>query len=176
MVTTKFCDTSRSPKNFPATNVWSWRHQAGKCCIMRGWSWVQQKRSDNGRRYWGLLCSWETGSTHFPRTSLSTRRVQWTRSLGLCQKFPPSSKCCVWVEAMNWYTSSGRNLLCLLSVSTWMLCGHAMSSWLVLTLSPCFPHGLCASSFVSVLVHHTEWDVPADFVSLHQLGNVTREL
>ena len=50
MVTTKFCDTSRAANIFPATNVWRWRRQAGKCWVMRGTPWVQQKLSDNGRR------------------------------------------------------------------------------------------------------------------------------
>ena len=46
MVTTKFCVTSRAANILPATNVW---RQAGKCWIMRGLWWVQQRWSDNGR-------------------------------------------------------------------------------------------------------------------------------
>ena len=77
---------------------------------------------------------------------------------------------------MNWCTSSGRSLLCLLSVSTWMLRGHATRSWLVFTIAPFFLRSQCASPLLPVLVHHTEWDVSPDFVSLHQLGKVTREV
>ena len=34
----------------------------------------------------------------------------------------------------------------------------------------------CASSLLPVLVLHTKWDVSSNFVSLRQLGNVTREM
>ena len=110
----------------------------------------------------------------YSRMSLSTRVAQWTRILGLCRKFPPSLTCCVWVEDMNWCTSSERSLLCVLSASTLMLRGHATRSLLVFTFAPSFLRILCASSLLPVLVHHTEWDVSSDFVSLHHLGEVTR--
>ena len=99
MVTTKHCDISRATSVFHATNVWGWRGQAGKCSIMKGLPWVLQKWSDSGRKKGGLLWSLETGSTLFPRTSLSTRMVQWTRIVGLWPRFLPSLKC-----------SSGRKL------------------------------------------------------------------
>ena len=37
----------------------------------------------------------------FPRTSLSTRVVQWTRVLGLYRKFPHPLKYCVWTRVIN---------------------------------------------------------------------------
>ena len=50
MVTTSVCAFSRAANIFPATNVWGWRRQAGKCWIMRGMPWFQQRWSDSGRR------------------------------------------------------------------------------------------------------------------------------
>ena len=44
------------------------------------------------------------------------------------------------------------------------------------TFAPYILRGLCASNLVTVLVHHPEWDVSADSVSLFQLGQITREL
>ena len=44
------------------------------------------------------------------------------------------------------------------------------------TLAPYILRGLCASNLFLVLVHHSEWDVSADSVSLFQLGQITREL
>ena len=44
MVTTSFCSTFRAANTFRAISVWGWRRQAGKCWIMRGTPWVQQKR------------------------------------------------------------------------------------------------------------------------------------
>ena len=44
------------------------------------------------------------------------------------------------------------------------------------TFAPYILRGLCASDFVPVLVHHPEWDVSTNFVSLFQLGQTTREL
>ena len=131
MVTTKFCDTSRGANIFYATNIWRWRRQAGNFWIMSRMPWVLQKLSDGERKEGGLLWSWDTGCTLLLRTSLSTRLVQWTWILRKWRKFPPSMKCCIWAEDMNWCTSSGRSLLCLLSESTWMLRGHATRSWLV---------------------------------------------
>ena len=118
----------------------------------------------------------ETGSTLFPMTSVSTRVLHWTRILGLRLTILPSLKCCVSAEIMNWCTRSGRSLLYLLSESTWMLRGHTTTSWLVFPFVPyCLP-SLCAFSLLRVLVHHSQWDVYSDFVSLHQLGKVTRAL
>ena len=57
-------------------------------------------------------------STRFPRTSLSTRLVQWTQTSWSWRKFPPCLKCCAWVEVMSWSTSYGCSLIFLLSVST----------------------------------------------------------
>ena len=54
--------------------------------------------------------------------------------------------------------------------------GHATRSWLVVILAPYFLRGLCASNLLTVLVHHPEGVVPADSVSLYQLGIVAREL
>ena len=107
---------------------------------------------------------------------MSTRLAQWTRILGLWRRFSPSVKCCVGAEGMSWCTNSRRKLLCLLSVSTWTLRGQVTTSWLVFLFAPYFPCSLRASSLLSVLVHHTEWDVSSDFVSLHKLGKVIREL
>ena len=42
--------------------------------------------------------------------------------------------------------------------------------------APYILRGLCASNSFPVLVHHPEWDVSADSVSLLQLGQITREL
>ena len=118
----------------------------------------------------------ETGSTLFRRTSVSTRVLHWTRILGLWLTILPSLNCCVSVEIMNWRTTSWRSLLYLLSQSTWMLRGHTTVSWLVFRFVPyCLP-SLCAFSLLRVLVHHSQWAVHSDFVSLHQLGKVTREL
>ena len=44
------------------------------------------------------------------------------------------------------------------------------------TFAPYILRGLCASNLFSVSVHHPEWDVNADSVSLFQLGQITREL
>ena len=54
--------------------------------------------------------------------------------------------------------------------------GHAMRSCLVFIFAPYILRGLCASNRLAVLVHHPEWDVPRDFVLLHQLDQITREL
>ena len=43
-------------------------------------------------------------------------------------------------------------------------------------ICPVFPPNPCAYSLLPILVHHPEWDVSSDSVSLHQLGKVTREL
>ena len=99
MVTTKLCDLSRAANIFHATSVWGWRSQAGKCWIMRGMPWVLQKWSDSGKKYLVILWSWETGCTLFPRTSLSTRLVQWTRTFGFWLSF-----------ILHWSTASGRKL------------------------------------------------------------------
>ena len=103
----------------------------------------------------------------FPEDVLSTRLVQWTRPLELCLRFLPSLKCCVWAEIMNWWTSYGLSLLCLLSESTWMLRGYATRSRLVFLFVPyCLP-SLCAFSLFSllpILVHHSQWDVSSYFV------------
>ena len=120
MINTNFCDTSWAAIIFHVTNGCGSRRQVGKWWIMRGMPWVLQKWSDSGKRYWGLLWSWETESTPFPRTSLSMRLIQWTPILGLWLKFLRSLKSCVWAEVMNWCASSGRSSLCLLSESTWM--------------------------------------------------------
>ena len=48
--------------------------------------------------------------------------------------------------------------------------------WEVLDYAPYILRGLCLTTLLAVLVHHPEWDVSADFVSLHQLGKVAREL
>ena len=77
---------------------------------------------------------------------------------------------------MSWCTNSERSLICLLSVSTWILRGHGTRSWLLFTFALYFPRGLFASSFVFVLVHHTEWDVPSDFILVHQLGKGARDV
>ena len=57
-----------------------------------------------------------------------------------------------------------------------MLSGHATRSWLVFPFVPYCLRSLHAASFLPVLVHHFQWDVSSDFVSLHKLGKVTREL
>ena len=44
------------------------------------------------------------------------------------------------------------------------------------TFAPYILHGLCASNWLTILVHHPEWDVSANSVSLYQLGQITREL
>ena len=54
--------------------------------------------------------------------------------------------------------------------------GHVTRSWLVLTFAPCFLRSLCASNLFPVLVPQPECDVSMDFVSLHQLGKVARDL
>ena len=101
MVTTSFCCTSRAANIFTATNVWGWRRQAWKCWIMRGMPWVQQKWSASVKKQWRTLWSWETGGTHFRKTSLLTILVRWTRLSGWWRRFPPSLMCCVWVEVMS---------------------------------------------------------------------------
>ena len=120
METMRVCGTSKAASIFFATNVWGWRRQAGSCSTLRGTPWVLQKQSDSGRRSWGLLWSWETGSTFLLKTSLLTRLVLWTPTLQLWPKFLPPLKLCVWVEDMNRYTSCGCSLLCLLFWSIWM--------------------------------------------------------
>ena len=44
------------------------------------------------------------------------------------------------------------------------------------TFAPCILRGLCASNLFTVSVHHPEWDVSANSVSLFQLGQITMEL
>ena len=44
------------------------------------------------------------------------------------------------------------------------------------TFAPYILRGLCASNFFSVLVHHPEWDVSTNSVSMFQLGQIAREL
>ena len=44
------------------------------------------------------------------------------------------------------------------------------------TFAPYILRGLYASNLFTVSVHHPEWDVSADSVSLFQLGQITREL
>ena len=44
------------------------------------------------------------------------------------------------------------------------------------TFAPYILRGLCASNLFTVSVHHPEWDVSADSVSLFQLGQIAREL
>ena len=44
------------------------------------------------------------------------------------------------------------------------------------SFAPYILRGLCASNLFTVLVDHPEWDVSADSVSLHQLGQIAREL
>ena len=167
VVTTDFCDTSGAANIFHATNVWGWRHQAGKCWIMRGMPSVLQRRSDS-------LENNEGSSGR--ETSLSTGQVHWTQLLGLWLTFLPSLKFFVWAEIKNWCNSSGHGSLYLLSGSLWTLRSHATRSWLVSTFVPCCQRSLCASSLLNVLVHHSQGDVSSDFVSLHQLGKITREL
>ena len=43
------------------------------------------------------------------------------------------------------------------------------------TFAPYILRGLCASNLFTVSVHHPEWDVSADSVSLFQLGQIARE-
>ena len=54
--------------------------------------------------------------------------------------------------------------------------GHATRSWLVVIIFSYILRGLCASNLLTVLVHHPEWDVSANSVSLYQLGQITPEL
>ena len=42
------------------------------------------------------------------------------------------------------------------------------------SFAPYIPRGLCASNFFSVLVHHPEWDVSSNSISLFQLGQIAR--
>ena len=44
------------------------------------------------------------------------------------------------------------------------------------TFAPYILRGRCASKLFTVSVHHPEWDVSADSVSLFQLGQIAREL
>ena len=44
------------------------------------------------------------------------------------------------------------------------------------TFAPYILRGLCASNLFTVSVHHPEWDLSADSVSLFQLGQIAREL
>ena len=44
------------------------------------------------------------------------------------------------------------------------------------SFAPYILRGLCASNLFTVLVHYPEWDVFADSFSLHQLGQIAREL
>ena len=103
----------------------------------------------------------------FPRTS---------RILVLRPRFLPSLKFCVWAECMNWCTDSGRSLLYLLSESQSMLSGHATRSWFVFPFVSYCLRSLCAFSLWRVLVHHCQWDVSWDFVPLHRLGKIKRQL
>ena len=78
---------------------------------------------------------------------------------------------------MSSSTASGRSLLCLPFVSTWMSRGHATRSWLVVIgCSVCFTWPVCIQFVLTVLVHHPEWDVSTDSSALFELGQVTREL
>ena len=54
--------------------------------------------------------------------------------------------------------------------------GHATRSWLVVILLLRIFYVACVYILFTVPVHHSEWDVSADSVSLFQLGQITREL
>ena len=56
---------------------------------------------------------------------------------------------------------------------TWSRDEVVVSSY---TFAPYVLRGLCASNLFTVSVHHPEWDVSADSVSLFQLGQIAREL
>ena len=56
---------------------------------------------------------------------------------------------------------------------TWSRDEVLVSSYI---FAPYILRGLCASNLFTVSVHHPEWDVSADSVSLFQLGQITREL
>ena len=57
-----------------------------------------------------------------------------------------------------------------------MLLGHATRSWLVFPFVLFCLRSLCAFSWLRVLVRHSQSDVSSDFVSLHQLGKIIRDL
>ena len=77
---------------------------------------------------------------------------------------------------MSWSTTSEHSLFCLLSVSTWMSRRHVTRSWLVFIFVRYFLRSLCSSNLLAALVNHSEWDLFADFLSLHQLGKVAWQL
>ena len=56
---------------------------------------------------------------------------------------------------------------------TWSRGDVLVSSY---TFAPYIPRRLCASNLFTFSVHHPEWDVSADSVSLFQLGQIAREL
>ena len=56
---------------------------------------------------------------------------------------------------------------------TWSRDEVLVSSY-TFAFAPYILRGLCASNFFPVLVHHPEWDVSTNSVSLFQLGQITR--
>ena len=77
---------------------------------------------------------------------------------------------------MSSSTVSERSSLCLPFVSTWMSRGHATRSWLVVILCSVNSTWPVCIHFFVVLVHHPEWDVSTNSVSLFQLGQIARGL
>ena len=117
MVTTKFCGTSRAANVFPATNVWLWGecHESSRSGATTGENiegafgrerqQVPIFRERPCRRDWCIGPeSWGYGESFLPHWSATSGRKLWA--------------------------GSGCSLLCLLSVSTWMLRSHVTRSWL----------------------------------------------
>ena len=112
----------------------------------------------------------------FPRTSLSTRLEQWTRILGFWLWFLPSMKCCFWAKIMNWCTSSGCSLLCLLSESMWMLHGHATRSWFSISICPVLSTSSLCIQFVACFGPSFSMGCILGLCPVASIGQCTREL
>ena len=110
-----------------------------------------------GRHCWRNWCggpeSWGDGEGFIPHWSASSGWQFWARLPSLSQ-----------------FTLSAVRVN--LDV-TWSRDEVLVSSY---TFAPYILRGLCASNLFTVSVHHPEWDVSADSVSLFQLGQIAREL
>ena len=106
----RVCADSWSPRDFATFPRWqkfsAWpTSEVGDTKLGSAGLWGERHESSRSRaparedNEGSFGC--ETGSTHFRRTSLLTKLVRWTRILGWWRKFPPSLKCCVWVEVMS---------------------------------------------------------------------------
>ena len=164
-VTTKFWETSRAASIFHATNVWSSRRQAGKCWTTRGPAEVEGERYRKMRA--PLLVRHreypfsvdvivdETGAVD-PILGIMAKVSSLIEVLRLGGSFELVYH--IWAQftlsavQINVEVTSSRDEVLVFLFVPYCLCS------------------LSAFCLVRVCVHHSQWDVSSNFVSLHQLG------